>query len=185
MLLFASDCYCCCCRRWLNTLRSLLAGALCSTQEEVQCFHDSAGPPLHTILFDIETDEDKHGVYAQHTLEGLQHVLTEFEGLNLHDTVAIVVPDGKFRAAFATQLQAALDATYPGRFELVTSRKASAAIAATGAMGGGGRSVAGGGGLGAAGGDDSKEWLVLDTMDAMAGLERAFLMLCSCRHSSC
>ena len=70
----------------------------------MQCFHDSAGPPLHTILFDIETDEDKHDVYAQHTLEGLQHVLTEFEGLNLHDTVAIVVADDAFRAAFATRL---------------------------------------------------------------------------------
>ena len=136
----------------------------------MQCFHDPAGPPLHTILFDIEADENKHGVYAQHTLDGFEHVLTEFEGLNLHDTVAIVVPDGKFRAAFATQLQAALDATYPNRFELVTSRKASAAIAATGAVGGGG---GGGNGLGVAGGDDSKEWLVLDTMDAMAGLERA------------
>eukprot|EP01046_Picozoa_sp_COSAG06_P054032 COSAG06_NODE_9502_length_1885_cov_10.469205_2_plen_109_part_00 len=89
-------------------------------QEEVQCFHDSAGPPLHTILFDIEADEDKHGVYAQHTLEGLQHVLTEFEGLNLHDTVAIVVPDDAFRAAFATRLQAALDAAYPHRFQLVS-----------------------------------------------------------------
>ena len=90
-------------------------------QEEVQCFHDSAGPPLHTILFDIETDGDKHDVYAQHTLEGLQHVLTEFEGLNLHDTVAIVVPDDAFRAAFATRLQAALDAAYPHRFQLVSS----------------------------------------------------------------
>ena len=89
-------------------------------QEEVQCFHDSAGPPLHTILFDIEPDEDKHDVYAQHTLEGLQHVLTEFEGLNLHDTVAIVVPDDAFRAAFATRLQAALDAAYPHRFQLVS-----------------------------------------------------------------
>ena len=58
----------------------------------MQCFHDSAGPPLHTILFDIETDEDNHDVYAQHTLGGFKHVLTEFEGLNLHDTVAIVVP---------------------------------------------------------------------------------------------
>eukprot|EP01046_Picozoa_sp_COSAG06_P009809 COSAG06_NODE_519_length_14752_cov_130.649840_6_plen_95_part_00 len=90
--------------------------------------------------------------------------------------------DGKFRAAFATQLQAALDATYPDRFELVTSRKASAAIAATGAMGGGGggSGSAGGSGLGVTGGDDSKEWLVLDTMDAMAGLERTFVKLCSC-----
>ena len=118
VLLFASDC--CCCRRWLNTLRSLLASALCSTQEEVQCFHDSAGPPLHTILFDIETDEDKHDVYAQHTLDGFKHVLTAFEGLNLHDTVAIVVPDDAFRAAFATRLQAALDAAYPHRFQLVS-----------------------------------------------------------------
>ena len=40
----------------------------------------------------------------------------------------------------------------------VTARQASAAIATTGAVGDGG----------------SKEWLVLDTMDAMAGLERAF-----------
>jgi hypothetical protein len=43
----------------------------------------------------------------------------------------------------------------------VTARQASAAIATTGAVGDGG----------------SKEWLVLDTMDAMAGLERAFLKL--------
>jgi hypothetical protein len=78
---------------WLSAEHSRwLAGTRCSTQEEVQCFHDSAGPPLRTILFDIETDEDKHGVYAQHTLDGFEHVLTEFEGLNLHDTVAIVVP---------------------------------------------------------------------------------------------
>ena len=70
----------------------------------MQCFHDSAGPPLHTILFDIEADENKHGVYAQHTLDGFEHVLTEFEGLNLHDTVAIVVADDAFRAAFATRL---------------------------------------------------------------------------------
>ena len=40
----------------------------------------------------------------------------------------------------------------------VTARQASAAIATTGAVGDGG----------------SQEWLVLDTMDAMAGLERAF-----------
>ena len=96
-------------------------------QEEVQCFHDSAGPPLHTILFDIETDEDRHGVYAQHTLDGVEHVLTEFEGLNLHDTVAIVVPDDAFRAAFATRLQAALDAAYPHRFQLVSSDTEDAA----------------------------------------------------------
>eukprot|EP01046_Picozoa_sp_COSAG06_P104292 COSAG06_NODE_50482_length_318_cov_0.940639_1_plen_60_part_01 len=56
--------------------------------------------------------------------------------------------DGQFRAAFATQLQAALDAAYPDRFELVTSRKASAAIAAMGGSG-----TVGGGG------EDSKEWL--------------------------
>eukprot|EP01046_Picozoa_sp_COSAG06_P025630 COSAG06_NODE_2166_length_7431_cov_10.271959_4_plen_60_part_00 len=59
----------------------------------------------------------------------------------------------------------------------MTSRKASAAIAATGAMGGGG---GGSDGLRVTGGDDSKEWLVLDTMDAMAGLERTFVKLCSC-----
>ena len=86
----------------------------------MQCFHDSAGPPLHTILFDIETDGDKHDVYAQHTLDGFKHVLTAFEGLNLHDTVAIVVADDAFRAAFATRLQAALDAAYPHRFQLVS-----------------------------------------------------------------
>ena len=40
----------------------------------------------------------------------------------------------------------------------MTARQASAAIVTTGAVGDGG----------------SKEWLVLDTMDAMAGLERAF-----------
>ena len=40
----------------------------------------------------------------------------------------------------------------------MTARQASAAIASTGAVGDG----------------SSKEWLVLDTMDAMAGLERAF-----------
>ena len=69
----------------------------------------------------MDPNGDKHGVYAQRTLDGFKHVLTEFEGLNLHDTVAIVVPDDAFRAAFATRLQAALDAAYPHRFQLVSS----------------------------------------------------------------
>ena len=97
--------------------------------------------------------------YVNHTLLALQHVMTTFGTLKLHDRVAIVVPDGKFAAAFSAALQTALFERWPERpFQLVSAQDASA-LSGPGAERG-----------------DKGEWLVLDGIAAFDGLERLIVL---------
>jgi len=65
--------------------------------------------------------------YARQTVRALEHVAGTFPGLRLHNRVAIVVPDERFRDALRPALRAALRARWPAwRAALVDAATASA-----------------------------------------------------------
>ena len=126
-------------------------------QGEVKCHHESDGPPLRSHIFDIKHDrsggdggpgaavDDRlfYRAYAHHTLEAMRGLVDSFETLDMHNRVAILVPDAVFLDALREELQPALKAAFPapggldeesgragvgGRFELVTADRAAACI---------------------------------------------------------
>ena len=69
-------------------------------------------------LEDVDTADlegDQIEAYAEHTLRALNHVMTTFGLLELHDRVAIVVSDERFAAAFRAPLADELLAQFPSR----------------------------------------------------------------------
>jgi hypothetical protein len=133
--------------------------SLCGTKEKVPtCHHASEGPPLQTFLFDMQQKDEprRDELYAEQTIAALQSVVTQFERLPLHDRLAIIVLDEGMRARLQEKLKARLTAAFPSRsFELVDAQRAS-------------RSYQKGVG--------SREWLVLDTIENMDGLERLMVI---------
>jgi hypothetical protein len=82
--------------------------------------------------------------------------VTQFERLPLHDRLAIIVPDEGMRARLQEKLKARLAAAFPSRsFELVDAQRASRTYKK---------------------GVGSREWLVLDTIENMDGLERLMVI---------
>jgi hypothetical protein len=123
---------------------------------KTRCHHQSAGPPLKSFLFDIAEDADLMEAYALHTVLSLQHVAGEFVGLNLHDRVACVVSDASFRERLRPVLQRQLQHAFPERqFKLVTAEDACALVGPT---------------------TDGSEWLVLDEIEQLDGLERLIVI---------
>ena len=133
--------------------------SLCGTKEKVPtCHHASEGPPLQTFLFDMQQEDEsrRDELYAEQTIAALQSVVTQFERLPLHDRLAIIVPDEGMRAKLQEKLKARLAAAFPSRsFELVGARTASRTYKK---------------------GVGKSEWLVLDTIDSMDGLERLMVI---------
>ena len=133
--------------------------SLCGTKEKVPtCHHASEGPPLQTFLFDMQQEDEprRDELYAEQTIAALQSVVTQFERLPLHDRLAIIVPDEGMRARLQEKLKARLAAAFPSRsFELVDAQRASRTYKK---------------------GVGSSEWLVLDTIENMDGLERLMVI---------
>ena len=97
--------------------------------------------------------------YAAQTVRAIQHVVSEFPGLSLHDRLAIIVPNRDFRGQLAPPLQRQLASAFPEReLVLVDAARASASCVI------GGSEVA------------KAEWLVFDDMEQMDGLERLIVV---------
>ena len=146
----------------VRSSQRIVAGAaafqLGENKAQVTSQHNATGPPLKSFMFDLEGDPIE--AYAQHTLRALNHVITTFGTLELHDRVAIVVPDEQFAAAFSGPLAAALLERWPSRpFTLVSAQEAAASALPSA----GGRGKEG-------------EWLVLDSIAAFDGLERLIVI---------
>jgi hypothetical protein len=133
--------------------------SLCGTKEKVPtCHHASVGPPLQAFLFDMQQKDEpsRDELYAERTMAALQSVVTQFERLPLHDRLAIIVPDEGMRERLQKKLKARLAAAFPSRsFELVDAQRASRTYKK---------------------GVGSSEWLVLDTIENMDGLERLMVI---------
>lgn len=155
-----------------------------------KCHHDATGPPLQSFLFDLPSKgtggdacPSAFQVYALHTLRALDHVVSAFPGLSLHNRLAIVVPDGDFLEKFRPELLSALAARFPGRpFRLVDAAVASADLgtsqaadceASDGTASGGSTSNDSREGMEAA---EAVEWLVYDTVQQVDGLERLIVV---------
>ena len=93
-------------------------------ENETKCAHDSDGPPLKSFLFDVGPDEDRFEKYSAQVMEAMEAVTDEFEGLRLHDRLAIIVPDEAFRSNLAPVLSAYMEKQYP-KIKLVTAEVAS------------------------------------------------------------
>ena len=105
--------------------------------------------------------------------------MDQFPGLNLHDRLVIVVPDQDFADTLRSELSPKLASHFGNRrFELVDSKMASAAVLSGG---GGGRAESGDGTASFSPSSSSpssslSEWLVLDTIDNVDGLERLIVV---------
>ena len=66
---------------------------------------------MKPFLFDTSsavTDEQLMAEFAAHTLKALEHLVGMMPTLDLHDRLAIVVPDDAFRAGLQSRLESAL-----------------------------------------------------------------------------
>eukprot|EP01047_Picozoa_sp_COSAG01_P026786 COSAG01_NODE_1738_length_9362_cov_3.455468_4_plen_762_part_00 len=121
-----------------------------------KCQHQSTGPPLKSFLFDIAEGADPMEAYAQQTILSFQHVASEFAGLSLHDRLALIVPDTAFRDELQPVLQEQLKQAFPERnFQLATAQEACALVGPT---------------------TDGTEWLLLDEIEQLDGLERLIVI---------
>ena len=125
-----------------------------------KCHHDSEGPPLKSFVFNVARGEDRLEKYAAQTVEALQHVDSTFPGLNLHNQLAIIVPDAGFRRRLLQHLERRLKEVFPSRLFALVDANASACHDATTR-----RPDA----------TPATEWLVLDEISQLDGME--FLMV--------
>eukprot|EP01049_Picozoa_sp_SAG25_P008101 SAG25_NODE_707_length_5832_cov_4.564800_2_plen_530_part_00 len=110
----------------------------------------------------MKDGQDRFKIYAEQTLSAIQCVTAEFEGLSLHDRFALIVPNNEFRASLLPVLHAELSKAYTKRsFKLVTAEEASGLM---GSGSEGARQV------------DGAEWIVLDEISQMDGLERLIVV---------
>ena len=123
-----------------------------------RCFHETDGMPLRSYIFEVEGD--RFECYASQTLRALKAIQKDFQGLSLHNRVAIIVPDAEFRKELSPALSKALaDRNDTTRmFQLIDSQNSSACIEGLHASTEGG------------------EWLVLDEIANFDGLERLIVV---------
>lgn len=122
--------------------------------------HQLPGPPLQPFLFELPADassEQRISEYARFTEQALQRVQEMFEGMSLHDRVAIIGPDCTFCDALREPLKQRLEQGGPTqrRFELVSAAEACAIIGSTSS------------GAGA---------LIFDPIEQLDGLERLIVV---------
>ena len=133
----------------------LAAGAKAETSTHAA----SAGPPLVARIFGLSFLEKgiknfRFKRYAQEVVKAIADVRRHLEDLDdLDDRIAVVCPDDEFVARLRSPLYRAL----AGRFDLVDAATASAAL------------PRGEADVRAA---DGKEWLLVDNVDNVDGLER-------------
>ena len=111
---------------------------------------DDAGPPLKSFLFDAGAD--RFEAYAAFCRKALEHVRDAFPRARLDDRIAVAVPDAAFRDALLARRP------FPA-FETKTAAEASARLPGVSD-------------------DGSKEWLLVDTVDHLDGLERLVVVCC-------
>ena len=118
--------------------------------------HSATGPPLKTFIFDPSSDRQASLVqHVKHTIKALLHISSTLGELDLHDRVAIILPDSEAADAIRTPLEHAVALAYPKRpYRLLDARKAATMVADSAANG------------------DSEPWLILDSIDNFDGLER-------------
>ena len=127
-----------------------------------RCAHKSDGPPLKSFLFDVPPETGRYDAYALHAVRAVRQIVDDFEDLCLHDRLAVICPD----RAFVEQLHPILDQKLASefstrRFKLVTAAEAAAAcVSKNGSEEG-----------------SSPEWIVVDEIEQMDGLER---LICLC-----
>ena len=95
-----------------------------------QCHHAATGPPVKSFLFELEdgaSDEERFSAYTDKVGAALSHVTSSFDGLRLHNRVAILVPDAAFRDALKPRLVAAFAESSAGeqRLRLMDAKEAS------------------------------------------------------------
>jgi hypothetical protein len=133
-------------------------GAALRSEGRPRCHHQVPGPPLLPILFDNRGKKERMVLYASRTVDALKRVHHDFQGLRLHNRLALIVPDATFRKDFMQPLQQAFsDAFKDVRFHLINAEEASACV------------------LGMAA-EPGKETLVLDTVEQFDGLERLIVI---------
>jgi hypothetical protein len=131
-----------------------------SKKLSTKCHHDSFGPPLKTFLFEASNDDEtRMEQYGDEVVKAISVVEDEYPGLELHNRVAIVVPDEEFREKFTLVLQQKIKRSIKsGHLGLVRASRASRAVQTR-------RKVAA-----------AQQWLVVDTVSAFDGLERLIVI---------
>jgi hypothetical protein len=123
-----------------------------------KCHHDAEGPPLKSFLFDLDLDtEDQFEKYAEQIVAAIRHIDESFPGLNVHNQLAIIVPDQEFRRQLLGPLEKRLHEDFPGRLLKLVDGDTSSSTCAVG----GSDAV----------GHGSEEWVVLDEMPLIDGME--------------
>jgi len=141
----------------VRSTKRIVAGAAAFQLEagrkaETSTHGASAGPPLVARVFTISKGDDAGETYAREVVEALAAIRRQLVDLeDLDDRVAVVGPDGAFIERLREPLSHAL-----GGFELVDAATASAVLPR-------GDNEAR---------DGSKQWIVVDTVENMDGLER-------------
>jgi len=144
----------------VRSTQRIVAGAsafqLGDQKELTSSQHNATGPPLKTFVFDASSDtQGWTSAYVEHTIKAIQHVSRSLGDLDLHDRIAIIVPDDETLTALRNPLQAALKVAYAQRpYRLLDAREAATVVADTD------------------GDTDSEGWLILDSIENFDGLER-------------
>jgi hypothetical protein len=100
----------------VRSSRRIVAGAMAfqtgAMEALMQCHHESAGPPLKSFLFRVSQEDAsrRHMLYADQVVQGILHIMSQFPGLQMHQRLAILVPDSAFLIIFTEQLRQALGA---------------------------------------------------------------------------
>eukprot|EP01050_Picozoa_sp_SAG11_P015346 SAG11_NODE_1981_length_3967_cov_4.093330_1_plen_844_part_10 len=148
----------------VRSSKRIVAGAmrfqLGEDKLETKCHHQSEVPPLRSFLFDaVEDKSSLYEQYATQTALAIQHVVDEFPDLSLHDRLAVVVPDASWRDRVQPLLERQLEQSLPQRrFQMVDASAACAACLL------GGRA------------QSECEWLVLDGIEQVDGLEKLIVV---------
>jgi len=144
----------------IRSTQRIVAGAsafqLVDGGDPARC-NEPPGFPLYPHIFACGES------YAAKVVEAIEmRVVSRFEGLSLHNRLAIIVPDAGFREGMRQALADALSGSALLRNRnrnvvLKSAREASACVASAPRR-------------------DGEEWLVYDTVDAVDGLERLFVV---------
>mmetsp|Transcript_42998 Transcript_42998/g.51612 ORF Transcript_42998/g.51612 Transcript_42998/m.51612 type:complete len:1157 (-) Transcript_42998:110-3580(-) len=119
----------------------------------------SIGLPLDARIFVNEKDAILVDTYAREVVVALKNVSLQLGHMSLHDRVAIICPDGKFVKEFEVPLKTELARQFSdSNYELVSATRASASLMCEHNS--------------ATTKKEATNWLVLDSIEMMDGLER-------------
>ncbi|KAK3265614.1 hypothetical protein CYMTET_25715 [Cymbomonas tetramitiformis] len=148
------------------------AGGPTNNKAATQCQHEATGPPLKSFLFDVPPGaSEKHELrlYEEHVATAFKNLLDDYPRLQLHNRVAVIVPNRGFQEAFMPHLKnvlAGLGGKDGGTFECVDAITACSAIITQG-----GPSDRAG-----CGADERAQWVVYDRIEQFDGLERLIVI---------